>query len=44
MRNQFTEGEIQYFYGEVTVSKHLVAEQGLKFRSPDFFSIITREW
>ena len=47
MKNQFTKGEIQYPYGELTVSKphkDLAVKQGLKFRPPDFFSIISREW
>ena len=46
MKNQFTKGEIQYPYGELTVSKphmDLVVKQGLKFR-PLFFSIISKEW
>ena len=47
MKNQFTKGEIQYPYGELTVWKphmDLVVKQELKFRPLDFFSIISKEW
>lgn len=45
MKNQLTKGGIPYPYGEVTVSsshKHLVEKQGLRFWSPESFSIILR--
>lgn len=44
-KNQLIKGEIQYLYGEMTISKlhkYLVEEQGLKLRYPNSFSILSR--